>query len=451
LEGVRQKEYGRLDATGHTYLDYTGGGLYSDSQILEHLNLLRGDVFGNPHSGNPASVTTTRLVDSARDYILEYFNASPDEYVAIFTANATAAIKLVGEAYPFQSGDRYLLTFDNHNSINGIREFAHMKGASVTYVPVVPPELLVAPNRLADDLGTTRPGQHNLFAYPVQSNFSGVQHPLEWIDQAHEQGWDVLLNSAAFVPTNRLDLSKWHPDFVPLSFYKMFGYPTGVGCLIARKTALAKLSRPWFAGGTILFASVQAEDHILAEGEAAFEEGSINYLNLPAVEMGLRHISGIGIDKIHERVVCLTDWLLEDLVSIRHSNGSPLVRIYSPTNMTHRGGTIAINFHDPNGNLIDHRRIEAIASDEHISLRTGCFCNPGAGEIAHGLTKEDMAIAFQDDGHMTFDEFLSVLEQQDGKSAGAVRVSLGMVTNFADGFRFSEFVRSLLDRKSEGI
>jgi selenocysteine lyase/cysteine desulfurase len=119
--------------------------------------------------------------------------------------------------------------------------------------------------------------------------------------------------------------------------------------------------------------------------------------------------------------------------------------------MTHRGGTIAINFHDPNGNLIDHRRIEAIASDEHISLRTGCFCNPGAGEIAHGLTKEDMAIAFQDDGRMTFDEFLSVLEQQDGKSARAVRVSTDMVTNFADIFRFREFVRSLLDLKSEGI
>ena len=101
------------------------------------------------------------------------------------------------------------------------------------------------------------------------------------------------------VAPNRLDLSKWHPDFVPLSFYKMFGYPIGVGCLITRKTALAKLSRPWFAGGTILFASVQAEDHILAEGEAASEEGTINYLNLPAVEIGLRHISGIRIEKKH--------------------------------------------------------------------------------------------------------------------------------------------------------
>jgi len=88
---------------------------------------------------------------------------------------------------------------------------------------------------------------HNLFAFPAQSNFSGVQHPLEWIEQAHEHGWDVLLDAAAFVPTNRLDLSHWHPDFVALSFYKMFGWPTGVGCLLARRDALTRLERPWFS------------------------------------------------------------------------------------------------------------------------------------------------------------------------------------------------------------
>jgi len=53
-----------------------------------------------------------------------------------------------------------------------------------------------------------RAGGANLFAYPAQSNFSGVQHPLEWISQAQTMGWDVLLDAAAFVPTNRLDLSK---------------------------------------------------------------------------------------------------------------------------------------------------------------------------------------------------------------------------------------------------
>ncbi|PKB79215.1 MAG: hypothetical protein BZY88_14440 [SAR202 cluster bacterium Io17-Chloro-G9] len=286
LDALRASEYRRLDEQRHTYLDYTGGGLYADSQLREHLDILRQDVQGNPHSDNPASTATTRLVDSARAYVLEYFNASPAEYVAIFTANATGAIKLVGEAYPFQAGDNYLLTFDNHNSINGIREFARNKGADVTYIPVLPPELRVASGRLAAYLSPTPDGGHNLFAYPAQSNFSGVRHPLEWIEQAHDQGWDVLLDSAAFVPTNRLDLNLWRPDFVPGSFYKMFGYPTGVGCLIARRSALAKLDRPWFAGGTIDMASVQAEGHNLAEGEAAFEDGTINYLNLPGVRSG---------------------------------------------------------------------------------------------------------------------------------------------------------------------
>jgi selenocysteine lyase/cysteine desulfurase len=371
--------------------------------------------------------------------------------VAIFTPNATGAIKLVGEAYPFQAGDRYLLSFDNHNSINGVREFARTRGADVTYVPVVPPDLRLDENQLRAQLDRPNERGNNLFAYPAQSNFSGVQHSMEWTSFARERGWDVLLDSAAFAPTNRLDLSQVLPDFVPLSFYKIFGYPTGVGCLLARKSALAKLVRPWFAGGTITIASVQAEKHHLAEGEAAFEEGTINYLNIPAVEIGLRHIQKIGIDRIHDRVRCLTSWLLENLHGLRHSNGAPVIRVYGPTTMEARGGTITVNFYDPKGALIDHRRIDNLAGRARISLRTGCFCNPGAGEIAHGLTEEDMAMAFEKSERMTFEQFLSVLEDREGKSAGAVRISMGLATNFADVYRFWTFARSFIDQTGEEV
>ena len=95
----------------------------------------------------------TCLVDQARAYVLEFFNAPPGEYVAIFTQNASAALKLVGEAYPFGPGDHYLLTFDNHNSVNGIREFARQKGAAFTYLPVVQPELRIDPATLDEYLG----------------------------------------------------------------------------------------------------------------------------------------------------------------------------------------------------------------------------------------------------------------------------------------------------------
>ena len=204
--------------------------------------------------------------------------------------------------------------------------------------------------------------------------------------------------------------------------------------------------RPWFAGGTITIASVQAERHFLAEGEQAFEEGTLNYLNIPAVEIGLKHIRSVGIDIIHDRVSTLTAWLLENLLALRHSNGAPVLRVYGPTDMEARGGTVTVNFYDPKDVLIDHRRIDELAGRANISLRTGCFCNPGADEMAHGLTEEDMAMAFEDSERMTFEQFLAVLEDREGKSAGAVRISMGLATNFADGYRCWECARSFIDQ-----
>ncbi|MCL5950991.1 MAG: aminotransferase class V-fold PLP-dependent enzyme [Chloroflexi bacterium] len=256
LDDLRATEYARLERSGQIYVDYTGGGLYADSQIRAHADLLVNHVFGNPHSTNPTSLAMTHWVEQARHSVLVFFNASPEDYVVIFTMNASGALKLVGESYPFGPDGQYLLTFDNHNSVNGIREFARARGAQVTYAPLLPPAMRIDENRLVELLGQAVAGRNNLFAYPAQSNFSGVQHPLEWIAKAQAKGWDVLLDAAAFAPTNRLDLSQWHPDFVSLSFYKIFGYPTGVGCLLARRATLAKLRRPWFAGGTITVASV---------------------------------------------------------------------------------------------------------------------------------------------------------------------------------------------------
>jgi selenocysteine lyase/cysteine desulfurase len=444
LDHLRLTEYARLDVNSQVYLDYTGGGLYAESQILRHHRLLSEHIFGNPHSSNPSSLASTELVDHTRDYILRFFHADPDEYMAIFTANASGALKIVGESYPFDSNSRYLLTFDNHNSVNGIREFAHARGADVTYIPVALPDMRVDASQLSEQLARHRKDGHNLFAFPAQSNFSGVQHPLEWIETAHARGWDVLLDAAAFVPTNPLNLSEVKPDFVPISFYKMFGYPTGIGALIARKEALGKLRRPWFAGGTITVASVQGDKFYLADGPAAFEDGTLDYLNIPAVEIGLKHIESIGYELIHERVSILTGWLLTNLAAMKHSTGAPLVRIYGPTVAEGRGGTVTINFFDKDGSPIDHRFIESEANKSNISLRTGCFCNPGAGEVALGISRVELDVCFTQPGHeerMTVDDFRLCI---DGKSSGAVRISVGMVSNFRDVQSALEFARGLL-------
>jgi molybdenum cofactor sulfurtransferase len=445
LDDLRGREYPLLDARRQVYLDYTAANLCPASLLDRHLAFLHEHLLGNPHSTNPSSSVTMEFVERARRAVLGFFNAAPEEWVVIFTANATQALKLVGESYPFVPEGEYLLTFDNHNSVNGIREFARSKGSPVTYVPVVLPDMRVDDIELADHLARGRPGGHFLFAYPAQSNFSGVQHPLEWIPIAQAKGWDVLLDAASFTPTNRLDLGRWHPDFVVQSFYKIFGYPTGVGCLLARRAALAKLKRPWFAGGTITVASVQGDRFYLAEGEAGFEEGTSNYLALPAVESGLNYIDSIGLDIIHERVRCLTGWLIEQLASLRYANGQPLARLYGPRSTDRRGGTVTFNFYGPDGRPIDHRRVEQRANAANISLRTGCFCNPGGGEIALGITGAELSSCFRQpehETHLTIDDFRLCI---DGKSTGAVRVSVGLVTNPADVEAFLSMAKGFLN------
>ena len=464
LDAMRARDYAQLDATGHIYLDYTGGGLYADSQLARHRDLLAGAVFGNPHSQNVPSREAAAQVEATRAQILEFFRAAPEEYEVIFTPNATGALRLVGESYPFGPGGRYLLTFDNHNSVNGIRQFARAKAASVTYLPLTPADLRVSQEALARHLEAATsvrrrrfarrrsgPAACNLFAFPAQSNFSGVQHPLAWIAQAQAAGYDVLLDAAAFAPANRLDLSQWHPDYVSLSFYKIFGYPTGIGALLVRRPALAKLHRPWYAGGTITFSSVRAEASLgggfyLTPGPAGFEDGTVDYLGIPAVGIGLDHISSVGVETIHTRVMCLTGWLLDALSALRHSNGAPVVRIYGPAGTNRRGATIAMNFIDPAGALIDSVRVERRANTAGISLRSGCHCNPGVRETALGFSTQEMAAAFKDKDRLRYQEFLQVI---DGKTTGAARASIGLVTTFADVYRFWEFAGGFRDVPSD--
>lgn len=381
----------------------------------------------------------------------DFFNASPDEYLCVFTANASAALRLVGESYPFTPGGTFGLTFDNHNSVNGIREFARRNGADIAYVPVVAPELRIDRTAITRLLAEADPSAHNLLAFPAQSNFSGVQHRLELVDEAHEAGWDVLVDAAAFAPTNRFDVARVRPDFATFSFYKMIGYPTGVGCLLMRRDRVDALQRPWFAGGTITIASVQGDGHYLHDDESAFEDGTIDYLNLPAVGSGLQYLERIGVESIHRRVVALTSWLLGALTGLRHSSGRPLVQIHGPTDAIERGGTVTFVLRDADGSPVDDRRVEELANHANISLRTGCFCNPGAGEIANHLSAHEMATWFHRAEPMSFLELRERLLADFDVLVAAIRVSVGVATNFPDVYRFMCFMQGFIDRTIDQI
>ena len=233
LDELRTREFTRLEETGQVYLDYTGARLYAASHVRRYGAMLTSGVFGNPHSHNPPSSASTAVIESCRRRVLGFFDAVLDDYAVIFTGNASQALKLVGEAYPFESGDQFLLTFDNYNSVNGIRE------------------------------------------------------------------------------------------------------------------------------------------------------------------------------------------LLDELLALRHPNGRGLVRQDGPVTWRSRGGTIAFNFCEADGSVIDHQAVEHRAGQPNIALRTGCFCNPGAGEVALGLSEDELTRCFRGaEDRMNREDLIRCIDAEAGARCG---------------------------------
>lgn len=333
IDGLREREFARLDATGTAYLDSTGAALYPESIVRHDMARLTSGVFGNPHSESAASRTSTDAMNTARALTLQLFDADPADYEVVFTANASSAIRILAEAFPFRPGSRLVMTADNHNSVNGLRVAARRRGAAVEYVP------LDSELRSLDPAPLLSPASApSLFAYPAQSNFSGVRHPPEWVTEAQHRGYQVLLDAAAYAGTSSLTLTEVPADFVAISYYKLFGYPTGVGALIVRREALSMLKRRFFAGGTVQFVSVQNRIARPRRGAEAFEDGTPSFLSMPALGDGLRWFQDLGMGPIERHVSNLTNEMIDRFTAL-----GARVLIYGPRSAHARGGTMAFN------------------------------------------------------------------------------------------------------------
>ena len=435
----RRRELSRLDRQGVTYLDYTGAPPYPVSIVRADARRLDRAILGNPHSESAASRESTADIDLARTAILKFLNAAPAEYGVALTPNASGACRLVAEAWPFGPRRPLVLSQDNHNSVNGLREFARARGAPAAIIPLDPELRLAGPEGVLVKHARSIGG---LFAFPAQSNFSGVRHSLELVPLARSLGYRTLLDAAAFVPTAALDLSRLPVDFVALSIYKITGYPTGVGALVARHEALAELARPWFAGGTVDWVSVGAGRHQLRPGVERFEDGTPAFLAAGAVAPALETILAAGRERLAGHLQTLTGELLRGLEGLRHSTGAPLVAIHGPRDLQARGATVAITIRDPAGKVVPYWVVEADARRAGIALRGGCFCNPGCAEAAFGWSAARTTPCLESLGpDFTIRSFADCLG--DGP-VGAIRMSLGLGSLRRDVDAVLTFLRGYL-------
>ncbi|XP_024035750.1 molybdenum cofactor sulfurase isoform X4 [Citrus sinensis] len=446
IDQIRATEFKRLE-NGTVYLDHAGATLYSELQMEAIFRDFTTNVYGNPHSQSDISSATCDIVRAAREQVLDYFNASMKDYKCIFTSGATAALKLVGEAFPWSHQSSYMYTMENHNSVLGIREYALSQGAAAFAIDV---EEAVDNDGLSESLVTStkisllpiqrRKGAsfperdpagdaYNLFAFPSECNFSGSRFNLDLINimkknperileiSPFSKGrWMVLIDAAKGCVTQPPDLSKYPVDFVVMSFYKIFGYPTGLGALIMRNDAAKLLKNTYFSGGTVA-ASIADIDFVKRRQgvEELFEDGTASFLSIASIRHGFNLINSLTVPAICRHIASLGMYVRKVLLSLRHENGADVCTIYgtytSEVSYHDTGSMVSFNLKRPDGSWFGYREVEKLASLSGIQLRAGHVCWDD-NDIIHG------------------------------KPTGAIRVSFGYMSTFEDAKKFIDFIRN---------
>ncbi|KAK2972002.1 hypothetical protein RJ640_005022 [Escallonia rubra] len=428
IDEIRATEFKRLDGT--VYLDHAGATLYSELQMEAIFKDLTANVYGNPRilatinecdSQSDSSSATCNIVEEARQQVLNFCNASPEEYKCIFTSGATAALKLVGEAFPWSSQSSFMYTMENHNSVLGIREYpstmsiacvltlndcdeayALSKGAAAFAVDIKEARRdgsrtgscmkvsqrhvqIRSEARLLEEEPTGN--AFNLFAFPSECNFSGVRFNLDLVKTMKEERekilegsshckgcWMVLIDAAKGSTTAPPDLSKYKADFVVISFYKLFGYPTGLGALIVHNEAAKLLKKTYFSGGTVA-ASIADIDFVKRRErtEEFLEDGTISFLSIASIHHGFKILNTLNISAISWHTASLATYVRNMLLALRHDNGTHVCTIYgvhqSEVSCNELGPTVAFNLKRPDGSWFGYHEVEKLASLSGIQLR----------------------------------------------------------------------------------
>ncbi|GIQ83494.1 hypothetical protein KIPB_004828 [Kipferlia bialata] len=469
-----------------TYLDYTGSALYQRGQLREMFTQLEGNLFCNAHSDSSCSMRTEAEVTSVRRTIMDWFNCG-DDYTVIFTAGTTASLKMVGETFPWSEHSLYGYSRHNHNSVLGMRELAMAKGSSFLAAEwdLQDPEYIQQfmpkeseeesseepveqfnPEETPAPLNDETEEAFHLFAFPAECNFSGIKYPLDLV-HALKRGtlgehllsravetsamppgyknrtntWRVCVDAAAYAPTNPLDLQAFPADFVTMSFYKLFGIPTGLGALLVRKDVAPFMNKTFFGGGTVVAVSCDSSFCKLRPiSNERFEDGTISFLDIIGLSAGFNVFKSLGKQAITDHVWTLTRYLYLRVSALKHKNGRPLLEIYG--NHEHgdpkrQGGILSFNVLSPKGQYVPFKIVMEAAKASNLLLRAGAHCNPGAAFGYLTIEEEDVQTILQERESCHAGDGM-----WEGKPLGSCRASLGYPTTVTDVDSLTTFLKA---------
>ena len=300
--------------------------------------------------------------DGAREVVAQFLAVSSDEIV--FTKSATESINLLAYAFgnpasgiSVKAGDEIVLSeLEHHANLIPWQELAKRTGATLKWF-----------NAQLDgslDLSTISEiitEKCKVVAITHQSNVLGsIPELAPIIEAAHAVGALVVLDACQSVPHMPVKPQELGVDFLAFSGHKALG-PTGVGVLWGRYELLDQL-QPMLFGGSMI-ESVTMTSATWAHPPKRFEAGVPNMAQAVGMAEGLKYLSAIGLERIHQWELALTQQALSGL---REIDG---VRILGPQGIENRGGVISFTIDE-----VHPHDVGQVMDQYGVAVRTGHHC-----------------------------------------------------------------------------
>ena len=301
----------------------------------------------------------TDLFEESRRVVANFIgSATPKEIV--FTKNSTESLNIVAFSWGLNNikeGDEILTTVAEHNSsLLPWMEVASRKNAKIVYV-----EANEKGEVSAKDFENKISGRTKIIVISHASNVLGSILPVKEIcDVAKKFGVVVCVDGSQTAPNMLINVKSLGCDFYTFSAHKMLG-PMGIGVLWGKRE-LFELMPPVFMGGGMI-KSFSDSDHDWFDIPDRFEAGTPNVAGAVGFGTALNYLSRIGMEKIREHEVELSNYLVNKLLEI------PQINILGPLDLRKRVGLISFTIkgthpHD----------ISAVLNTEGIAVRSGMHC-----------------------------------------------------------------------------
>lgn len=341
------------------YLDSAATSLTPQSVLDAEIDYYTNSR-ANVHRGLfKEAIEATAHYEDARKKVAAFIGADPREI--IFTSGATESsnmlTRMIEESVCHTQEQKEIATsvMEHHASLIPLQQFAFRKSIPLSVIPM---KGLALDYEKAEKVITDKTA---LVSVVLASNVTGAVNDVHRIaDMAHRHGATMVVDATAAMGHIPVDVKTLGCDALYFSGHKMFA-PTGIGILWAKYELLEKLSPSTFGGHMI--SNVDESAATWAEIPSRFEAGTKNISGAIGLGAAIDYIDAVGIENIHEHLVGLVHYAVEELE-----------KIPGVTLVAERRGAMNIGIVSFTCDFAHPHDIAEILARDHVAVRPGHHC-----------------------------------------------------------------------------